>query len=91
MIIHYLRFFFNEGSRRIYLFVHAVMLFSLGTYSNEFIYLAYIRINDYMGVPNNSSYVGAQSMMFGFSKQCMFFLQSAAILMFLEYVTQQKI
>lgn len=91
MMIHYMRFFFNEGKRRIFLFIHAVMMFSLVTYSNEFTYLAYIRINDFLGVSSNREYVDIQSMIFGFSKQTMFFLQCSAILMFIEYVAQERI
>lgn len=91
MIAHYFRFFFNEGDRRIYLYIHTVMLFSLVTYSNEFTYLAYIRINNYMGVSTNVWYENIQSMIFGFSKQTMYFLQSSAILMFVDYVAQQKL
>lgn len=90
MGIRYLRTFYNERNPKSYLFIHAIMLFSLVIYSNEFTYLAYIRISDYMGRETNPWYIQLQSIILGFSKQTMYMLQFSAIVRVSEYILQAR-
>ena len=56
MILRYLRVYFNESNKYVFVYVHLVMLFSMVVYFNEFTYLAYVRLNDYMDRPVNRGY-----------------------------------